>query len=657
MQSGASKRKLTTVLAADVVGYSRLVAADDESAIRRLQQLRDVVRSLVERHDGRWFGEAGDSLMAEFPSAVEAARCALEIQNEIAARNRDIAADRAMLFRIGINLGETIVEGDNLYGDGVNVAARLQEIAEPGGIVLSASAYEQVRTKVAIEVEPLGPRALKNIPELVTAFRARTATRGAVAAAVPRTATGGWKRRAVAAGVSIAVIAGGAIAWDTLVAAGWRLEAFRAQAAQPVPEEPSIVVMPFLNASENEAQEYFVYGITEDIMTNLTKVSGLFVVGRDSAMSFKGKPVPARQVGRALGVRYVLQGSVRRTDAKVRITSYLVDAATEKTLWAARYDRELGDIFAVQDDIAERIVTALSVSFRSGERENVQQRPQVAQLPLTYDLFLQARRKMIPPSPGNLADAEQLFKEVIKSDPDFAGGHAGLALAMAQRVNQGFIRAENQAERDSAVKVAIASATEALKLDRRSTMAMYAMASALLAQGDQEGAVRYAREAYSVQPGDAYFAATLGIMLTFAGNPEDAFIYIDQAIERERVTAYRARGQFFKLAAAYTAGDYIKAEQAYLGHLEAGGQCFSDCLFYAASSKLRLAEQATSADEKARLAAQGRAIARTLQEKYPDYERSRLPGRIAVFKEQKHREHMRADAQTITRLREAQAAP
>jgi Tfp pilus assembly protein PilF len=260
---------------------------------------------------------------------------------------------------------------------------------------------------------------------------------------------------------------------------------------------------------------------------------------------------------------------------------------------------------------------------------------------------------MIPPSPGNLSDAEQLFKEVIKSDPDFAGGHAGLALVNAQRVNQGFIRADSQAERDGAVKVAVTSATEALKADRRSTMAMYAMASALLAQGDQEGAVRFAREAYNIQPGDAYFAATLGIMLTYAGAPENAFIYIDQAIERERVPAYRARGQFFKLAAAYAAGDYVKAEQAYLGHLEAGGQCFSDCLFYAAASKARLADQAASADEKGRLAAQARAIARTLQEKYPDYERSRLPGRIAVYKEPKQREQMRADAQVIARFREA----
>ena len=634
MTSGLSKRKLTTIMAADVVGYSRLVAADDEAAIRRFQQLRHIVESIVLRHDGRPFGAAGDSLMAEFPSSVEAVRCALEIQDEIAARNADEPADRAMFFRIGINIGDVITEGENLFGDGVNVAARLQEIATPGGVVLSAGAYDQIKNKVTVETEPLGQRSLKNIPEPVTIFRVRVGQKAPVApVAIAADRGTGWRRRAVVAAVAIIAALGTFATWDQLIEPARRLEMFKAEAAQPLPVKPSIIVMPFLNVSENEAQEYFCLGMAEDIMTSLTKVSGLFVVGRDSAMSFKGKPIQAKQIGRELGVRYVLQGSVRRSENQVRISTHLVDAATDQTIWAARYDRELGNIFAIQDDIAENIVQAVAVSFLPGERENLRhQLAQVPQAATTYDLFLQARRKLIPPNRENLNEAEAMFARVIAADDAYAGGHAGLSLVHSLRVSQGFIRSSQDRER--ALRRAEELARAAVRRDPNSTIAMFALANSALPNRNQDEAVEQATKAYFSQPGDAYYAATLGYMLTFAGKPREAYYPLERAIERERVAEFQARAQFFKLFAAYEAGDYATADQAYADHIKAQGRCFSNCLAYAAASKLRLADMAEMAqqtDQKQRFETEARILATNLTTTYPDY-LSRVNSWLAQYK-------------------------
>lgn len=651
MSSTGGKRKLTTILAADVVGYSRLVAADDEAAIRRLRQLRELILDIVARHDGRFFGEAGDGLMAEFPSAVEAVRCSLEIQDEVAARNVDEDAERAMFFRIGINVGETIIEGDNLYGDGVNIAARLQEVAEPGGIVLSAAAYDQIKNKVTVEMEPLGRRALKNIPEPVTVFRARVApAKARPAETAPAGTLNGWKRRAALAAIALLAVIAAFVGWDALVVPGSRLEAFRAQAAQPLPLQPSIVVMPFLNASDDEAQEYFCMGIAEDILTSLTKVSGLFVVGRESAMSFKGKAVQAKQVGRELGVRYVLQGSVRRAENRVRISTYLVDAATEQTIWASRYDRELGDIFAVQDDIAGKIVQSLSVGFQPGERENVRQQLAMAPKLDAYDLVLQGRRKMIPPTLDGLNEAEGLFKKAIEADSGFAGAYAGLSRVYSLKVSQGFTRTNV----DQAIRDAEETARTGLRKDSRSSAALSALAFAVLLQGRQDEAVQYAMQAYDAQPGDAFAAATLGLMLVFSDNPRAAYFPIQRAIERERVSEFQARVQFFKMFAAYEAGDFRGADEAYKAHIKANGQCFSNCLAYAAATKLRLAAAADPSAVQNGFTVEATSAAQTLSDKYPNY-RERLGSWLKLYKNQDKVAGFQRDLEKVYALVPSQA--
>jgi TolB-like protein/class 3 adenylate cyclase len=651
MSEVGGKRKLTTILAADVVGYSRLVAADDEAAIRRFQDLRGVIAGIVARHDGRLFGAAGDSLMAEFPSAVEAVRCALEIQNEIAQRNAGASAEHAMLFRIGINLGETIIEGDNLFGDGVNIAARLQEIADPGGFVLSTSAYDQIKNKVAVEMEPLGPRTLKNIPEPVVAFRARVGSARPVAAPP---ASGGWRRRAFGGGVALLAVIGAYVAWDAVVAPGSRLEAFRAQAALPVPRIPSIVVMPFVNASESEAQEFFCLGIAEDILTSLTKVSGLFVVGRDSAMSYKGKTVPARQVGRELGVRYVLQGSVRRADNRVRISTYLIDAATEQTVWAQRYDRELGDIFAVQDDIAGKVVQSLAVNIQPQERESIRQQLALAPKATAYEIYVKGRQIMIPPSPGNLDKAEVEFKNAIAQDPDFSGGYAGLSRVNSLRILQGLTTPEKDGTLDQARR----NALRAEEIDRaqlkgkRSAVTLMSMASARLLEGDAAAARDLAKEAFDDQSQDPYVAATYGLMLTFAGQPERAYHPLGVALYNERLPAYQARLQVFQLYAAYNAEDYRTAIEAYEAHVKAGGACFLNCLTYAIASKMRRAEELNTERNLAegnRLTAEATTQAQQFRQRYPNY-REQIQPWLKLHAREKDRARFLEDVEKIHRI-------
>jgi TolB-like protein/class 3 adenylate cyclase len=605
VNTASTKRKLTTIMAADVVGYSRLMAADDAAAVRRLHAMRDIITPLVERHDGRMFGEAGDSMMAEFPSAVEAVQCALEIQKAIAERNAGVPPETAMHFRIGIDIGEVIVEGENLYGDGVNIAARLQDIAEAGGVALSGAAHDQIKNKISIDVVSHGPRSLKNIPNPVHVFRVRMSP-GMRPVVLPPAARGGmsWRRRALAGAAGVVLLIAGFVGWDVWVGPNSQLRVFMAQAAQPVPTMPSIIVMPFLNASENEDQEFFCLGMAEDIMTSLTKVKGLFVVGRDSALSFKGKSVPARQVGRELGVRYVLQGSVRRADNRVRVSTYLVDAATEQTVWAARYDRELGDTFAIQDDISGRITQALSVSFQPGERDSLRQ---IAQVPSSYDRFVEARQKLYPPSPRNLAAAKDLFEEVVQQDPSFAGGHGGLAFVNALWVVNNFDATPiafgkgPNLTREAKLTMAANAANTALKIDPRATTAMHALAYAELMDHHFDDAVALAQRAYDTQPGDAFMAGTLGIFLIYAGRPQEAMTPLNRALDRERVAIYRSRAAFWMLIGAYDAGDYKAAQEAVAAmHVPSNpAPCVSTyCRMYSAAVNLRLAEKAAPEDRR-----------------------------------------------------------
>ena len=349
--------KLTAILCADVYGYSRLMGEDEEATLRTLSSHRMFVDSLIEQHRGRFVNSAGDSVLAEFVSVVNAVQCAVEIQNTLKAENAEVPPDRRMQFRIGINLGDVMVEGEQIYGDGVNVAARLESLADPGGICISGFVHDQVKGKLAPNYQDLGAQQVKNIAEPVRVYRVLSEVGVATPGKRPRVARQ-YLRRGVFSLVGLAIVVGTIF---LVLHVSFKPPHTHASIPPPpspalaLPDKPSIAVLPFTNMSGDHEQEYFSDGITDDLITGLSRLPGLFVIARNSTFTYKGKAVPLQQVSKQLGVKYVLEGSVRKAADQVRITARLADATTGAELWAERYDRPLRDVFALQDEIVRRI--------------------------------------------------------------------------------------------------------------------------------------------------------------------------------------------------------------------------------------------------------------------------------------------------------------
>jgi adenylate cyclase len=327
------ERRLAAILSADVKDYSRLMGDDDVATVETVTIYREAMTKLISQHRGRVVDSPGDNLLAEFSSVVAAVQCSVSIQEELTARNADLSVDRRMEFRIGVNLGEVIIEGDRIYGDGVNIAARVQELAEGGGVCISGSVCDEISSKLPLDCESLGEHTLKNIDEPVRVYRMRldSSTRGEAPPGSQSAAEAG-----------------------------------------PGPEsceKPSVAVLPFANMSDDPEQEHFTDGITDDIITDLAKIGGLAVVARNSAFTYKNRAVKIPDVGRELGVRYVLEGSVRKVGDQVRITAQLVDAVAGHHLWAERYDRDLNDIFGVQDEISQKVAIALKVILTAEDED------------------------------------------------------------------------------------------------------------------------------------------------------------------------------------------------------------------------------------------------------------------------------------------------
>ena len=365
------KRKLTAILSADVKGYSRLMGTDEEATLRTLQEYKEVMASSIQHHRGRIVGTAGDNVLAEFASVVDAVQCGVEIQQVLRAKNALLPETRQMEFRIGINLGDVIEEGDSIYGDGVNIAARLESIAEAGGICISESAYQQIENKLPLRYDYLGEHAVKNIAKPVRVYCARIESdAGPSKLGVEKKPAQKRFPKAALGIIAVVVIAGAVIFYQFFLRpSAPKMEvASREKMAFPLPDVPSIAVLPFVNMSEDPKQEFFCDGMTEGIITVLSKVPGLFVVARDSTFTYKGKPVKVKQVSEELGVRYVLEGSFQRSGDRVRITAQLIDALTGNHLWAERYDRDLKDIFALQDEVTLKVLASIRVKLTEGER-------------------------------------------------------------------------------------------------------------------------------------------------------------------------------------------------------------------------------------------------------------------------------------------------
>ena len=515
------QRRLAAIIAADVANYSRLMGSDEEETIAQLRSHRsEVFEHKLSRFHGRIANTAGDSLLIEFASAVDALRYAMEVQADMAVRNAAVSEDRRLEFRIGINVGDVVAEGDDLLGDGVNVAARIEGLASPGGICISRSVRDQIRDRVDVGLEDLGEVAVKNIARPVRVFRILAAADATTIACSPASGTVSVKPGRLwqlAALVLICAALGGGLIW-------WQYDApptnriHSDQTATMPTDRPSIAVLPFENRSDDEAQDYFADGLTDDLITDLSKVSGLFVIARNSVFTFKGKSVRIKQVASELGVRYVLEGSVRRSGDRVRVNAQLVEGGTGHHVWAERYDRKLTDLFAVQDELVSRIVSALAVQLTRTEQNNLALRK--APKFEAYDLYLQAREGFFSRDQSRMRESLSLFAKAWALDASFARAYAGYAQLTADlwRLSSSRYAMGGAVARQEA----IVAARKALALDPTLADAHSVLALMHMVDKDYAEAKKLARRAVDLDPNSADARTAFAIVFGYAGQPEVA---------------------------------------------------------------------------------------------------------------------------------------
>jgi adenylate cyclase len=504
------ERRLAAIFAADVAGYSRMIGADEEGTLERLMaHRRELIDPKIAEHQGRIVKTTGDGVLVEFASPVKAVRCAIEVQFGMVDRNADVPEEFRIEFRIGINIGDVIVEEGDIYGDGVNVAARLEGIAEPGAVYISRAVRDFIRDKPEIVLEDLGERPLKNIAKPVQVFRI-----GAPARTVAAAQAGG---------------------------------------SPPVPLKPSLAVLPFANMSGDAEQEYFSDGMTEDLITDLSKVSGLFVIARNSSFVYKGRSVKVQEIGRDLGVRFVLEGSIRKAGNRVRITAQLIDAGSGGHLWAERFDRDLTDIFSTQDEVVEKIVGVLAVKLTQGEEQRLRRRG-TGNVD-AYECWLRARGLLGRGTRESIAQAKAMHRRAIEIDSNFAAPHAGLALAVISDYASGWApdpaQALDEAER---------WARRAVELNDQEPVSHMALAAVLLWRRDHEGAQAEARRMMALDPNFAQGYAATGLGLTYAGRAAEALEPLAMAMRLD--PHYPAMVLHFLAQANFSLGKYeIAAEQ------------------------------------------------------------------------------------------------
>ena len=480
------QRRLAAILSADVAGYSRLMGADEVGTLASLKSHRaELIDPEVEKCGGRIVKLMGDGALVEFPSVVDAVQCAVAIQQGMAQRNEGVPEGKRIDFRIGVNLGDIIIDGDDIYGDGVNLAARIQELAEPGGVALSAVAHDQVEGKVEAAFADAGAHELKNIAKPVRIYR--------------------WADEA-----------GAASAGD---------------APPPLPDKPSLAVLPFTNMSGDPEQGYFSDGITEDIITELSRFPALFVIARNSSFAYKGRSVNVGRIGRELGVAYVVEGSVRKAGNRVRVTAQLVETASGNHLWAERYDRDLADIFAVQDEVVETIANSLGMSLRDAALGQARTRP--AGNLTAYDHLLRGRSAWWG---GRQDEAFGNLELALAADPDYAAAHAWLAL---QYTYDGFLPTRGLTIEEHARR-AWQHAEAALRLDERDAFVHMAvsMAFSFPLGGDRARGFRHSDAAVTLNPHDFEVMYCRAYVLARSGRCEEALEWLDKASRLNPITPY-----------------------------------------------------------------------------------------------------------------------
>jgi TolB-like protein/Tfp pilus assembly protein PilF len=472
-------RKLAAIFAADVAGYSRLTGLDEEGTLERLRNLRrELINPAVSLYRGRVVKTTGDGILIEFPSVVDALRCALDVQRGMDDRNADVPTEKRIEFRVGINVGDVVVEGEDLLGDSVNVAARLEGIAEPGGICISESAYQQVRDKVDVRFQDAGEQQLKNIPRPVRAYQVRPS--GAAASSRP---------------------------------------------APPLPDKPSIAVLPFKNMSGDPEQEYFADGIVEEIITALSRFRQLFVIARNSSFTYKGRVVDVKQVGRELGVRYVLEGSVRRSADRVRVTGQLIDAATGAHLWADRFDGALEDIFELQDRVTTSVVGAIAPKLEQAEIDRAKRKP--PDNLDAYDYYLRGMASHYHSwSKEAISEALRLYYKAIEIDPDFASAYGAAARCYVERRSNNWVTHRGKETAETA-----RLARRAVELGRDDAIALSGGGFALAQAGhDLDAGAAFIDRALVLNPNLAVAWYYSGFVRVWLGEPDTAIDHIARAM-------------------------------------------------------------------------------------------------------------------------------
>jgi len=610
MTTQAFKRKLTAILSADVKGYSRLMGEDEEWTVRTLKGYKEVMGNLIQQHHGRVVDATGDNLMAEFASVVDAVQCAVEIQQVLRAKNALLPENRRMEFRIGINLGDVIEEEGRIYGDGVNIAARLEGLAEAGGICISGSAYEQIENKLPLRYEYLGEHEVKNIARPVRVYRAQIEPEAAGKVigekkAKPRQ----WQMAGIGLLVVVIVVIAAVVMWKlytpsapkpevvpkekvtagqperppatvppsaevapkeklipsspekvskTVTPPAPKMEvASKEKMAFPLPDEPSIAVLPFVNMSEDPKQEFFCDGITEEIITALSKVRHLFVISRQSTFSYKGKPVKVKQVSEELGVRYVLEGSVQRSADRIRINAQLIDALTGRHIWAERYNRDLTDLFALQDEITMKILTAIRVKLTEGEHVSSSEKYFKGKQGLDcYLKILEGYKYREGYNVEDIRAARRIAEEAIAICPELPPAYVLLGSVHQME----YWTSSGKSLQDS-IEKGIEAAQKAFALDDSNASAHALLGDFYWLKREYDKAISEGERAVALAPGEASVHISYAKNLVFAGRAEEAIPLFQKAIRLNPVGptglylnlghALRMTGKFEEAASAY----------------------------------------------------------------------------------------------------------
>jgi adenylate cyclase len=507
----AVSRKLVAVFAADVEGYSRLMGADEVATLKGLTERRAILDRLIGEHRGRIANTAGDSVLAEFGSAMDAVQCAVEAQTALAKVNAGVPPEKRISFRIGIHIGDVMVRAGDLFGDGVNIAARLQSVAKPGGVCISGATYDQVRKVLPMTFVDLGVQQVKNIQEPIRAYQVNAP---------------GEAREVASARVA------------------------ETESPPPLPDKPSIAVLPFQNMSGDPEQEYFADGIAEDVLTTLSKIQELMVIARNSSFVFKGQTRDIREIGRTLGVRYVLEGSVRKAGNRVRLVAQLIDSLNGSHVWADRFEGNLDDVFELQDRITQDIVTALEVRLTIGDEARVWRKRSGS--PLVYEHFLKGRALYVNFARHTHAQARSEFERALAINPDYTPALSMLGFTLTDQVRFGW-----ESDRAATYDAALECAMKALAIDPDSDVGHVALGYTRLFQHRQDDAVAAGEKAIAVGPSGAGNYHMAGMFHGYAGNFRKAADYEEQAQRLTPLSRHESRVD--EARARFHLGDFVAA--------------------------------------------------------------------------------------------------